>query len=80
MENSKRVWKQVGSIGEMRDGNGSSLTYGDFGSGTYGLYTNVDGNEVTLMAYSKGDASETLDKLGSGWRPANWQGALASLA
>jgi len=80
MESSKRIWKQVGSIGEMQDGCGNSLTYGDFGRDTHGLHTNVDGNEVTLMVYSKDDASETLDKLASGWRPANWPSVLASLA
>lgn len=80
MESIKRNWKQIGNIGEMQDGNGNSLTYGDFGSGTYGLHTNIDGHEVTLNAYSKDDASEMLDKLASGWRPANWPSVLASLA
>ena len=71
-------WHEVGTMGEMQDGKGNSLSYGAFGSGTYGLTTTVDGREVELCVRAEigenvyGKADELLAKLAGGWRPRNW--------
>lgn len=72
------VWNKVGNLGEMQDGRGNSLVYGEFGPDTYGLYTTVDGAHRVICvraespAAATNDASELLDRLANGWRPVNW--------
>ena len=76
--NQANGWNKVGNLGEMHDGRGNSLVYGEFGFDTYGLYTTVDGAEhiICIRAESPAaamrDANEILDKLSHGWRPVNW--------
>lgn len=66
------TWNIVGNFGEMQDGRGNSLVYGEFGRDTYGLYTTIDGKEVCIRVDGTKDADKVLDKLASGWRPVNW--------
>ena len=72
------AWERVGDLGELQDGNGNSLVYGEFGSGTYGLYTTIDGEEACLCVSGTEDADSMLEKIASGWRPVNWNGGNAS--
>lgn len=67
-----RNWHKVGYLGELQDDHGNSLVYGEFGDGTYGLYTVVDGHETYMKVASKSDAERLLEQLAGGWRPKNW--------
>lgn len=67
------VWHSVGNLGEMQDGCGNSLVYGEFGGGTYGLHTSIDGRKVCLRTRSREDATLTLYNIANGWRPTNWK-------
>lgn len=72
-EEASREWASVGDLGELQDGCGNSLVRDEFGRGTWGLYTEIDGHSACLRCWSVEDANETLDKLADGWRPTNWQ-------
>lgn len=68
------AWEKVGQLGELQNGNGDSLVYGEFGSGSYGLYTTLDGHDVCMRVDGPAAADELLAKIASGWRPINWDG------
>lgn len=70
-----RKWRKVGSLGELQDGFGNSLVYGEFGRDTWGLYTTIDGVRSCIRVPNADAASKLLDKLETGWRPTNWKGA-----
>lgn len=64
-------WHEIGNMGELQDGYGNSLTYGDFGRDTYGLHTTIDGKGYVLRTWSRSNATDTLQRLAAGWRPVN---------
>lgn len=73
-----REWKKVGNLGELQDGQGHSLVYGEFGPDTYGLYITVDGRDACLCVREGGQtkacdaANDLIVAIEAGWRPVNW--------
>lgn len=76
------AWHKVGNLGEQQDGMGHSLTYGDFGTDTWGLHMTIDGESAILAirdddtkgAPSIADRADALiTKFESGWLPINWE-------
>lgn len=65
-------WSMKGNLGELQDGNGNWLSYGDFGTDTYGLHTTIGEYEACICVSGTNDADAVLEKLASGWRPVNW--------
>lgn len=74
-----RTWEHDGREGIEVSSDGAWLEYGAFGRDTYGLHTTVDAEPCTICLRADYDepaptkrADWLLDKLATGWRPANW--------
>lgn len=70
------TWESVDTgFGQEHHCGDAWLTYGEFGSDTYGLHTTTDGEDTVWniraesIAEAKREASRFLARLAHGWRP-----------